>query len=211
MKTLEKGSEKVKKICDAIKLETIEPALDEARSILSNAKKDANQLIEEAHKRAEEILHKAREQVAKERRIFEESLGQAIKQAIESLKQELEDRFFKPHIVKMVTSSFESKEVVGRLAEVVIEALKKEGLDADLEVIIPKGVPVKEMVSYLGSKIVSQFTEESVKQGLFNGGVQIRAVKDNLTVDITEQTLSELLAAYIRKDLRLLIFKNSQT
>lgn len=54
MKGTEPGKDKVKKICDILRRETLEPAENEAKQIIDSAKEQAKQMISAAHKEAEE-------------------------------------------------------------------------------------------------------------------------------------------------------------
>ena len=48
MKEMEKGSDKVQKICELLKQETLEPAKQEAKELLENAKMQASRIVQEA-------------------------------------------------------------------------------------------------------------------------------------------------------------------
>ena len=51
MKGIETGKDKVKKICDFLRNETLDPARHEADSILENAREKAEKILFEAKKR----------------------------------------------------------------------------------------------------------------------------------------------------------------
>ena len=42
--------------------------------------------------------------------------------------------------------------------------------------------------------------------GVFGGGAQVKLIGKNLTIDLSDQVIKELIANYIRKDFRKLIF-----
>ena len=48
MKGLESGKDKIQKICDALRKETLEPAKQEAREIVENAHMQASEIVTEA-------------------------------------------------------------------------------------------------------------------------------------------------------------------
>lgn len=54
MKSLETGKDKIQKICDALKKETLEPAKQEAREVIENARLQAAEIVTAAKKEAEE-------------------------------------------------------------------------------------------------------------------------------------------------------------
>jgi cell division septum initiation protein DivIVA len=56
MDTIETGKDKVKKICEVLRKETIEPAIAEAKHILQTAQENADQIIEEAKRKAAKLV-----------------------------------------------------------------------------------------------------------------------------------------------------------
>ena len=56
MKGLDNGKNKIQKICDALRVETLEPAKQEAREILENAHLQAADLIREAKDKMQSMI-----------------------------------------------------------------------------------------------------------------------------------------------------------
>ena len=52
MKSLEKGEEKIQKICDVLRRETLEPAQLEAEGVIEQAKEKAAGIVREAEQNA---------------------------------------------------------------------------------------------------------------------------------------------------------------
>lgn len=74
MKTTDTGKNKIQKICDLIKSETIEPAQQEAREIVENAHLQAKEIVDEARRQAEEIHAKALREIEQKKKVCESSL-----------------------------------------------------------------------------------------------------------------------------------------
>src|SRR5271167_1797266 len=91
---VETGKEKVKKICETIRKETLEPALEEAKTIVDNANAKASEIIEEAKNEAARMIGGAEKEIEKRQGVFKASLNQGARQAVEWLRQEIEERFF---------------------------------------------------------------------------------------------------------------------
>ena len=102
MQEIETGKEKVKKICDILRKETLEPAKQEASNYIENAKKQADQIIQEARLAAEKLIAGARETVAREKEVFHASLKQACLQAEETLRQGIEQKLFSHELKHLV-------------------------------------------------------------------------------------------------------------
>src|SRR5438045_3539823 len=97
---MEKGHEKIQKICEALRNETLEPSLREAETIISEAKKKAEGIIQESEKKAEDLIKMAKEEILREQLIFQGALKASAKQAVEMLRQDIEKRLFEPCLEK---------------------------------------------------------------------------------------------------------------
>ena len=63
MRSLEKGQDKIQKICDKLRHETLEPAEREAQQIIEEARKKAEAIQAEAERHAEQLIKQARGQI----------------------------------------------------------------------------------------------------------------------------------------------------
>jgi len=209
MKTLEKGQDKIQKIADQLRRETLEPAQVEAQTLIEQAKLEAEKIIQEARKEGEKILHHARLSLEQEKNVFNSSLEQASKQSIETLKQVIENDLFNPELELLLKKALSNAETLSSLIQVIIGAIEKDGLSADLEVVVSQSASVDDVNRLLGEKILQKIKSQSVSLGNFEGGVKIKVKDQNLPLDISDQTLNELLARYVRKDFRKLFFKGN--
>ena len=83
MKTLEKGQDRVKHICDVLRNNTIEPAKEEAEQVITEAHAEAERIIAAAEKEAQTKIQAAKDDIAQEQSVFQASLRQACKQGLE--------------------------------------------------------------------------------------------------------------------------------
>jgi V/A-type H+-transporting ATPase subunit E len=206
MKGLDTGKDKVKKICDVLKKETLEPAKKEAEEVILQAKAEAEKIIKHAEKESERMHHEARVEIEKNRAIFQASLSQASRQAIELLKQEIEEKLFNKELKAVLMKGIEAPKVIADLINALIKALEKEGLDADLSVYISSAIPAHAVNSLLTENILSKLREKSVLLNESAGGVEVKLHQENMTIDLSLDTLKEIVAQYIRKDFRALFF-----
>ncbi len=206
MKGIETGKDKVKKICEILRKETLEPAKQEAEQIVEDAKLQADKIIAEAKKQAEKAILDAHQEIAKERNVFQSSLNQACKQALESLKQELEEKLFGEEISEAILKPLQDPKVIVDLISAVIRGLEKEGIDADLSVYIASSVPARAVNSLLAHGIIERLKEKSVLAGPMKGGIEVKIHQNHMTIDVTESALKELVSHYIRKDFREILF-----
>ncbi|MES2122867.1 MAG: V-type ATP synthase subunit E [Chlamydiota bacterium] len=206
MKGTESGKDKVKKICDILRRETLEPAISEAEAVIQSAKEKREEIVQAARKEAEKMLLEAKEEIERQKNIFQSSLGQACTQALESLKQGIEEKLFNQELVKIIAKHTQDPNVLVQLIEAVVHAVNREGIDASLSVTIPASVPARSVNALLAKEILEKLKEKSVLVGPLAGGLEVKLHKDNITLDLSDTALKELVARYIRKDFRELIF-----
>lgn len=206
MKGLETGKDKVKKICDLLKKETLEPAQLEAQKIVEDAKESARQIIAEAHKKAQEMHQTAHQEIQQQKVVFQASLSQACRQTLDSLKEKIEQKLFNPELAALLSKPLQDPKVIVKLIEVVVQAIEKEGVDASLSASISSAVSARDVNTTLAAKILDRLKEKSVLLTSIGGGVQVKIVDQNMTIDLSDAAFNELVANYIRKDFRDLIF-----
>ncbi len=206
-KQLETGEDKIQQICDMLKVETLEPAKQEAAEIVEKARREAQQIIEKGEDQAKELVQQTHEKLEKERAVFQSALQQAAAQCFEALKQRIQNKLFDSELDSVIRQSGSSPEIVGKVIQAIVKGLEAEGMSAELSAIIPQSVSVDEVNRFLGERILKKLAANSVELGSFAAGAKVKLADKKLTLDISDQVLKELLANYVRKDFRELIFQ----
>ena len=206
MKGLESGKDKVKKICEVLKKETLEPAKKEAEEILHQAHATAEDIISQAHEKAKEIEFAAKKEIERQKNVFQSSLHQACKQSIESLKQQIENNLFNKELSDLITRQSQDPKVIAELLTAVVKAIEKEGINSDITAYVSAAVPAKAVNTLLAQNVLQRLKEKEVILGSMQGGVAVKIYKENITLDITDTALKELVSQYIRKDFRDMLF-----
>lgn len=207
MENLETGKDKIKKICDILKKETLQPAKQEAQQIVEVAGQEAHQIIRDAEAKAEQILNEAKAKMEKEKELFRSSLTQACRQGLEALRQDIENKLFNSALDGWLQKNTADPAVGAKLISALVQAIEKEGISADFSAIVPAQVPADKVNAALGQNIIDKLREKSVVVGDFIGGVQLKLHDRKLTLDVSDDALKELLGHYIRKDFRELLFQ----
>lgn len=202
-----KGKDRVQEICDSLRQEALQPALQEAESVAENAKKKAEEILKEAQNEAEKIVQEAQKKGKKHQSVVEASLEQAAKQTLASVKQRIEKDLFNEQLAQMAAQGTKDPKILAKLIEALVKAIEKEGTSAEFSVAISEGLTVDEINKALSKKIIGRLKEKSVTLGGFGGGVQVRLHDQKLTLDVSGKVLEEILAGFVRKDFRELIFK----
>jgi V/A-type H+-transporting ATPase subunit E len=209
MKGTEQGQDKVKKICDILRRETLDPAIDEAEQIVHSAKERAAAIVAAAGKEAEQMKENARLEIERQRNVFQSSLNQACKQALQSLRQSIEERLLDKELSRLTTERTNDPKVLSQLIDAVVRGLEKEGIDGPLSVYLPAAVPARAVSELLARSVLDQLQEKNILIGSLTGGIELKLHKGNMTLDLSDKALKELVAGYIRKDFRELIFQST--
>lgn len=208
MDSLDTGKDKIKKICEVLKNETLAPAKQEAATLIKQAEAKARMLIDEAEKKAEVIITNAHAKNEKEREVFETSLRQACQQGTEELKQNIESKLLNEHLASWVENQTSDPKVGAKLIKALVGAIEDEGTSANFSAAISKTLSTKEVNSELTKSILDALKEKSVVVGEFMGGVQLKLHEQQLTLDVSAESIQELLKSYLHKDFRDIVFKS---
>jgi len=202
----ETGSDKIQKICNILRKETLDPAKQRAQEIVENANLQKEQIITKANEEAKRIILEAEKNIQDKKKAFESSIQLACRQAIDELKQKIEEKLLSKNIAVFASRVFSEKEIIAKLVDAVISALNKDGISANLSVYISKNVSPSEINALLAKSVLDQLKEKQVLLGDFHGGIKVKIHNNNMTVDISEEALRDLLAEYVRADFRRMIF-----
>ncbi len=207
MKEVDTGKDKIQKICDLLKKETLDPAKQQANEIIENAKLQKEEIIKQAHKDAQNIIEEAKKNIEHERRIFDSALNLAAKQGFEDLKQKIENQLFNKNLQEIINKEASDPQIISKLLIVIIDAIEEEGMDVDLSAYIPKKVDSKAINAFLSKEILEKLREKEVVLDNFHAGVKVKLHDLQITIDMSDEAIKELIAGYIRKDFRERIFK----
>lgn len=197
---------KIKKICDFIKNETLDPAKEQAKEIIENAHIEAEEIIKKAHKEKERLIEEEKKEIQRQKKVFEASLLLATKQALEDLKQKIEHELFSKNLKEIIIKATKDPLVIASFINAVVRALELQGIDTDISAFIPKNVDARAINTYLLKEVQEKLKEKKLIVGDIAGGVQIKLHDLEITIDISDKALKDLLTNYIRADFRKLVF-----
>jgi V/A-type H+-transporting ATPase subunit E len=206
MKGLETGKDKVKKICDVLKRETLEPAKHQADEIIASAQRQADEILADAHKEAKKMVDDAHVEIEKQKSIFQASLAQACRQTLEALKEKIEQKLFDPELSKLIAKPMHDPKLMAQLINAIVHALEKEGTKSDLSVVVSSAISAKAVNELLASEVIQRLKEKGVLISSIGGGIEVKLLNNNITIDLSNETIKELVATYIRKDFREYLF-----
>lgn len=208
MKGLETGKDKIQKICDSLRKETLEPAKQEAREIIENAHLQAAEILKEAQKKATDLNHKTDQEIQEKQRVFQASLNLACRQSIEQLKKKITEELFDPQLSEVIHKEMAAPHFVADLLKAFMRSMEEKGIEEDFIALVPKEISPRSINALLTAKVLERLQNQTVTLGDFSGGIQIRLKGQKITIDISDAVIRELVAQYIRRDLRDLIFNS---
>ena len=197
MNTNTTGRDKVKKICDLLKKETLDPAKEEAEQIVKGAKKEAEQIIAAAEKKAATLLAEAKKEIEKREVAARSNLKQAYHQAVEFLRQAVVKRLFNPELREYVQKGMKGGQTAADLIRVIVKAIEAEGLSAPLAVRVGAEIRADEVNALLGSAILQKLEGGSVKVSELGGGVEVKLLDKQMTIDLSDKAVEALLAQHL--------------
>ncbi len=206
MKGLETGKDKIQKICDSLRKETLEPAKQEAREIVENAHMQASEIVAEAKAKAISMLEESEKEMEEKKRVFHASLNLACRQGIEQLKQKIEKDLFNQELASLVIKETTEPKVIANLLNSFMKSMEEKGIEEDFVALIPKGISPRSINELLASRVLERLQNKTVVASDIGGGLQIQLKGRQITIDISDVVVRELIAQYIRRDLRDLVF-----
>lgn len=207
MEDLDTGKDKIKKICEILKIETLEPAKEEAQKVIEMAQQQAETIIRDAESKSNALFLEAKEKIEKEKMLFKSSIEQACRQGMEALRQDIENKLFNETIVSQIKKGTSDTKLIASLIKAMIQAIEKEGISADFSAVVAQTVKPEEINPLLGSEVLSKLHEKSVIVGDFIGGIQLKLHDKKLTLDLSNTALKELLGRYLHKNFREYLFQ----
>jgi V/A-type H+-transporting ATPase subunit E len=202
----ETGRDRIQHICDLIRHETLEPAEREKQRCIAEGELRRQELIQEGLQEKERLLSEGRTALAKERYAFENALKQATQQALETFKQQVENKLFQPEIMRFVDTAITVPETASKFINTLITAIENAGLGVDLQVAVGQNVDATTVSKLLTKEMLERLQCEPTQSHAFNGGVEVAVTDANITVRMSDIELKKLLADHLHKEFRSLVF-----
>jgi V/A-type H+-transporting ATPase subunit E len=209
MEPLEQGKQKLSEICDLLRKDTLEPAQKEASSIIENAKAESQKLINTAKGKAQAVIEDAHKKNEQERILFNTSLDVAATQTFSKLKEEIETKLFNRQLKHLVQQIVDDPKNVARLVNVMVEAIAKEGLNGNLLLQLGKAINPEKISELLIKEVADQLEKKEIPIETISGGVVICLKDKQMSVDMSDEALRDLLGTYLRPSFREILFKNT--
>lgn len=209
MKIAVSSEEKIKHLCDVLKVEALAPAKLEAAQILKDAKSEAARLISQAQSEAAEIEHRAREAMHREKEVAESALQQAVSLALTKLRSEIEEKLLVAPLKSALSSALSSPEIVASALESIFKVIASEGVEGQIEATIGEKVDLEALGDLLSLEALKSLGEGVALSSGKKSGLQVKLCDAEITYELNEEILTEMLMRWLRPDFRKRFFKES--
>ncbi len=203
--TLSSANKKVREICDVIRNETLRPAQAEANRIIKDAEIIADDILDKANKEIKIKEDESNERLKKALEVHHSVLNLAIKHSMSKLKQSIEE-IFSNEWQEMMRHEMQKEDVIAKLINVVVESIEKDGIDTELMVVIPKSISQESISGFLTDKIRKRLKKGCIVLGDIQSGIELKLIKEKVSVDISDKSMIALLSKYVSSELREKIF-----
>lgn len=199
------GDEKIKGISDYLRNSVLDPAEKQKNEILQNAEEEKKRIIKDAELEAEKIITNAKNQAEHEKSTLESSLRIAAKKAVDALKLSVEKEILTGSVDANVKSALSNEEIVKQLIVAVSENILKENTDA--EVVLSEKMKAN-LADFFKSEIASKTNSNlTLSSDTLPGGFAIKMKDSSLMFDFTEESVVELMASFLRPEIRKYLFE----
>jgi V/A-type H+-transporting ATPase subunit E len=180
------------------KAEVLSKANEAADKIVAEAKEKADQMIQEAQKEADLLVQKGNAALAQASRDVIISLKASIEEAVATaLAPVVQSSMDSATLSKIITDMVKGFATSGFDVEKGIEALLPEASLKDLE---------KTAYAALKDELGSSFVLKPVKS--IAGGVQVKMAGSDASYDISAETVTEMICAYLNPQIVKVIKNN---
>lgn len=207
MELIDSSKKKVKKICDVLLRDTLEPAQRKAEEIIDEANKKAEAIILQAADKASGMVKEAEAQIKEKQTVFDSSLKIATQKALTMLRDEVEFKLFHPELENQIRKYLNQKEIVVKIIDALVEALKKEGLGADLELVISKAFKPEEICAAILQDSLNVLNGKVIRIGENESGITLKCSGYHLSIDVTDDAIKGVISTYASESLRKILFK----
>ena len=98
------------------------------------------------------------------------------------------------------------EDIIASFINTVVMCLEKEGLDSNLEILIPKHLSKQKVLENLSSRLVQSLKEHQIHIGDFHGGAKIKLKDHHIVFEMTDESLKALFSRFIREEFRSFLF-----
>lgn len=210
----------VEALIERLRDEGVNEGKARAEKILGDAEARAKWILSQAEEEAERVIRNAREEAKRTRTAAEEAMQVAARDALLSVKADLTNQFARK-VRRLVSESVSKEEMLEKMILEVVGRMREQvGEDEAAEVILPRDVVgVDDLRRNIGdlkegslSHFVLEQTSDMLREGVRfgvsedeQGGLRLALKDGEITLDITDNAVADLLLAHLQPRFRALL------
>ena len=201
------ASGKIQEISEHLKANIIEPAEREAQGIIDQAQKKRAEIIAAAEKEAQELTLSLEKRAKQKLDSVEAALRLSGKQAITALKKALEGEILNRTLGQPLAAVLDEEEVLKEIISEMVKAYVEHDFSGEIEILLSEKNREK-LKSYIKSESM-----KAIKEGItlslesVGSGCKVIFKENHAVFDFSAEAVSELLAGFLRNELRSYIFE----
>jgi len=201
------ASGKIQEISEHLKANIIEPAEREAQGIIDEAQKKKGEIIAAAEKEAQGITLESEKRAKQKLDSVEAALRLSGKQAITALKKALEDEILNRTLGQPLATVLEEEGVLRAIISEMVKAYVEHDFSGEIEILLSEKNREK-LKNYIKSESTKAI-KEGIKLSLeiVGSGCKVIFKENHAVFDFSAEAVTELLAGFLRNDLRSYIFE----
>lgn len=211
----------VQQLIDRLSDEGVAEGQRQAEKIVGDAQKKADDMLDSARQEANEILKQAREESETFQAAGEEALQLAARDAVRDFGARIHDGL-RNRFQALVQYELQQPDLVKRMILEITGEASKSVTDERVEILLPPEIMSEdearklaeagepdELTNFLQGLIGADLREGvSIGLGSHNqSGVTVRVVDQNVEIDLTDETITELLARHLLPRFRAVMRK----
>lgn len=211
----------VQQLIDRLSNEGVAEGQRQAEQIVADSQHKADDMLDAARQEANEILKQAREEAAKYQAAGEEALQLAARDAVRDFGSRIHDGL-RNRLQELVHHELQQPDLIKRMILEITGAARKSATDEPVELLLPPEIVSEaearkraeagepdELTEFVQGLIGEDLREGfSIDLGSSNrSGLTVRVVDQNVEIDLTDETITELLARHILPRFRAIMRK----
>lgn len=201
------ASGKIQEISEHLKANIIEPAEREAKKIIDEAQQKSVEIIAAAEKEVQGITLESEKRAKQKLDSVEAALRLSGKQAITALKKALEGEILNRTLGQPLAVVLEDEEVLKAIISEMVKAYVEHDFSGEIEILLSEKNREK-LKNYIKSESTKAI-KDGIKLSIESVGSGCKVIfKENHAVfDFSAEAVTELLAGFLRNELRSYIFE----
>lgn len=197
---------KLQELTDKLYSEGLSKGKQEGEEILAKARSEADAIIEKAKAEAEAIMAKARSDAEELKTKVASDVTRAANESMAATKQDIANLIVSKMTDKATNTALSEADFVKGIIKAVAEKFSAQEA-SDIEMVLPESLKgelqpfiEKEISSIIGKGVEARFSKKIA------GGFQIGPKDGGYYISLTDETLRELIASYLRPATKKILF-----